>query len=58
MSSRPQDDLASFAFPGCDYTDCAYDLYHEGGLDINNIDFDGTQMVSRSQPLNNLVLRV
>jgi hypothetical protein len=49
MSSRPQDDLASFAFPECDYTDCAFDLCHEGGLDINNIDFDGTQMVSLSQ---------
>lgn len=49
MSSPTQDHLSSsFAFPGCDCADCACDLHHEGGLNINNIDFDGAQMVSEN----------
>jgi hypothetical protein len=47
MSSPSQDGL-SFAFPRCDYADCACDLHHEGGLDINNLDFDESQMVSQT----------
>jgi hypothetical protein len=48
MSPSPQHDLASFAFPGCEYANCPCDLHREGGPDTNGTEFDGAQMVGRT----------